>query len=103
MNVSPYIFPGLESTDKLEHILRMCCNAAGVEREQAVSESRLREVVLARQLYFWFARKLTTYRLKEIGALVNLSHPSVVHHLNVAKDYLRIKDPDFLKLYNRIA
>jgi len=63
----------------------------------------LREVVLARQLYFWFARKLTTRRLKDIGALVNLSHPSVVHHLNVAKDYLKIKDPEFMKLYNRLA
>lgn len=103
MNVSPYIFPGLKTTNRLEHILRMCCTAAGVEYEQAIADCRLREVVLARQLYFWFARRLTPCRLKEIGALVNLSHPSVVHHLSVAKDYLKVKDPEFMKVYNRIA
>ena len=103
MNVSPYIFPGLDSTDRLEHILRMCCNAAGVEREQAVSDSRLREVILARQLYFWFARRLTGYRLKEIGALVGLTHSSVVHHLKTARNYLKQKDREFMKLYNRIG
>jgi chromosomal replication initiation ATPase DnaA len=103
MNVSPYIYPGLGSTDRLEHILRMCCSAVGVKQEQVVGNSRLREVVLARQLYFWFARQLTAYRLKEIGARVNLTHPSVLHHLNVAKGYLKIKDPEFMKLYSRIA
>ncbi|MDR0660975.1 MAG: hypothetical protein LBG19_09300 [Prevotellaceae bacterium] len=95
MNVGPYVFPGLDNTDMLEHILRMCCNAARVEREQAVSSSRLKEVVMARQF--------TTYRLKEIGALVNHTHSSVVHHLNLAKDYIRFKDSEFMKLFNRIA
>ncbi len=103
MNVSPYVFPGLDSTDRLVHILRMCCNAAGVEPEQALSDSRLREVVLARQLYFWFARRLTTCRLREIGEVVKQSHSSVIHHLNMAKDYLKVKDAEFMKMYNRIV
>lgn len=103
MNVSPYIFPGLTSTDRLEHILRMCCNVAKVERELVVGGSRLREVVLARQLYFWFARRLTNRRLTEIGAMVNMTHSNVVHHLKTAKNLLQIKDPEFTKLHNRIA
>ena len=68
-----------------------------------MSDSRLRSVVLARQLYCWFARRLTTHRLKEIGEVVNVSHATVIHHLKTAKNHLQVKDPEFMKAYNRIA
>lgn len=103
MQVSPYIFPGLPQTDTLQRLLHTCCKAAKVEVEEAQGSSRCHNVVLARQLYFWCARKYTRKTLQEIGALVNVTHPNVIHHLRVANDYLKVKDPAFMQLYERVA
>jgi chromosomal replication initiation ATPase DnaA len=96
----------------LEVILQAACKLTGATREEAVSNSRVKHYVYARQLYCYVAyianQRIGTERqayrksLKEIGALINCDHSTVLasknkieHQLGIYQDVT--KDIEIIK------
>ena len=50
--------------------------------------TRKREIVEARQLYFYFAKKTELYTLESIGNEVNRDHATVMHGISTINDLL---------------
>lgn len=84
----------------LVHIVKVCCKICYVTYAEACSDSRSFNVVLARQMYMYIARENTNCTAKQIGKVVNLSHPTVLHHLLVVKDHFREKNKTYIDTYN---
>jgi chromosomal replication initiation ATPase DnaA len=60
--------------------------------------SRVRYIVEARFLYYYFARKYTQNSLSRIGSEIGFDHSSVIHGVQVIKN-LKSYDADFKKKY----
>lgn len=56
--------------------------------------SRLREVVDARRIYGYLARKLTKYSSSEIGKFIGKDHSTILHYERTARELMRF-DRDF--------
>ena len=75
-----------------ETIFLAVCNAFGVDYNQAATTSRLREHVIARQMYFYLVREICGYRysLSCIGRMryfeKNVHHSTILYHLQKFKD-----------------
>ena len=75
-----------------ETIFLAVCNALGVDYKEAASKSRLREFVIARQMYFSIVREIYGYRytLGYIGKMKlfekEVNHATVLYHLTKFKD-----------------
>ena len=71
-----------------ETIFLAVCNALGVDYKEAATVSRLREYVIARQMYIALVKELygTRYTYRQIGSMVLFDHKFgyavVWHHLN---------------------
>ena len=75
-----------------ETIFLAVCNALGVDYKEAATKSRLREYVIARQMYFSLVREIYGYRytLGYIGRMSlfekEVNHATVLYHLQKFKD-----------------
>ena len=75
-----------------ETIFLAVCNALGVDYKEAATTSRLREYVIARQMYIALVKELygTRYTYRQIGSMALFEHKFgyavVWHHLNKFKD-----------------
>ena len=75
-----------------ETIFLAVCNALGVDYKEAATKSRLREYVIARQMYFSIVREIYGYRytLGYIGRMrffeKEVNHATVLYHLTKFKD-----------------
>lgn len=75
-----------------ETIFLAVCNALGVDYKEAATTSRLREYVIARQMYFYLVREICGYRysLSCIGKMryfeKNVHHSTILYHLQKFKD-----------------
>ena len=75
-----------------ETIFLAVCNALGVDYKKAATTSRLREYVIARQMYFYLVREICGYRysLNCIGRMryfeKNVHHSTILYHLQKFKD-----------------
>ena len=75
-----------------ETIFLAVCNALGVDYKEAATVSRLREYVIARQMYFCLVREIYGYRysLGCIGRMKyfekKVHHSTVLYHLQKFKD-----------------
>ena len=71
-----------------ETIFLAVCNALGVDYKEAATKSRLREYVIARQMYIALVKELygTRYTYRQIGSMALFEHKFgyavVWHHLN---------------------
>ena len=71
-----------------ETIFLAVCNALGVDYKEAATVSRLREYVIARQMYIALVKELygTRYTYRQIGSMDLFEHKFgyavVWHHLN---------------------
>lgn len=75
-----------------ETIFLAVCNALGVDYKKAATTSRLREYVIARQMYFYLVREIcgNRYSLSCIGKMryfeKNVHHSTILYHLQKFKD-----------------
>ena len=75
-----------------ETIFLAVCNALGVDYKEAATTSRLREYVIARQMYIALVKELygMRYTYRQIGSMAlfehKFGHAVVWHHLNKFKD-----------------
>ena len=71
-----------------ETIFLAVCNALGVDYKEAATKSRLREYVMARQMYIALVKELygNRYTYRQIGSMAlfehKFGHAVVWHHLN---------------------
>jgi chromosomal replication initiator protein len=75
----------------LKAIAEIVCHNAGLEFEELKQKTRKREIVKARQQYFWLAKKFTKPKettLREIGSIVmeEPDHTTVIHGINTIND-----------------
>lgn len=91
-----------EHTSRLMYILRKCCKVTGCSILEAKSPKSTLNISLTRQLYCWFARRMTTATLYQIGEVIGRSHPSVIHLTVQAQKYINIKDSIFMNAYNKV-
>lgn len=81
----------------LDDLLLMICEVIGVDVSVAKQKTRKGEVVLARQMYNYYARRNYPYtHLKDIAKLVNQDHTSVVHSTKLIRDYIAVQDQKIL-------
>ena len=105
MNSSPYIYPGLDTKtipSDLDIILSMVCRVSGVSKGEILSESRKREVVEARQIYCYYARKKTEHSSAKIGNLIGQDHATVLHSIKKVNNMLCINDVAIKSLVNKV-
>ena len=75
-----------------ETIFLAVCNALGVDYKEAATISRMREYVIARQMYIALVKELygMRYTYRQIGSIAlfehKFGHAVVWHHLNKFKD-----------------
>ena len=70
-----------------------------VTRLSINKDTRAREYVMARCLYYHFAKELTKKSLTEIGASTKHNHATVIHSLKKFNVHYKF-DEDFKKHYN---
>lgn len=75
-----------------ETIFLAVCNALGLDYKEAASQSRYRENVVARQMYFALAYKIygNIYSLGAIGRMKYFEKP--VHHSTVIYNLAKFND-----------
>ena len=75
-----------------ETIFLAVCNALSVDYKEAATKSRLREYVIARQMYIALVKELygTRYTYRQIGSMAlfehKFGHAVVWHHLKKFED-----------------
>ena len=75
-----------------ETIFLAVCNALGIDYKEAATTSRMREYVIARQMYIALVKELygMRYTYRQIGSMAlfehKFGHAVVWHHLQKFKD-----------------
>lgn len=106
--MNPYIIPGLpryaSNTDYvLKKIRHAITDTTGYGWNEIKAGCRERELVIARHLFFYFAKKLTPYSLKSVGAMLGgRDHTTVIHGINKIEKGLAINDWAIVGWYKKI-
>lgn len=114
--ISPYIFVGLPSNirrlsldgHKIENfkeemvisLLQNACSLTGCNYEDLNNGRRYAEIVKAKRLFCHYLREYTNNSLEKIGSYINGHHSTVLHHIKTCKDFIEIKDQEYLYLTN---
>jgi chromosomal replication initiation ATPase DnaA len=64
---------------ELKRILKAVSEVTLISENDIISKNRLKEIVFARHLYFYFACEKTRHSLKSIGNFINIDHATVIH------------------------
>jgi len=65
-----------------DKLINLISNIVGVEPYTLSMKTRKREIAEARQLYCYFARKMTNYSLPTIGEPINRHHTTVLFSID---------------------
>lgn len=77
-----WCYPGIYDTNSVEGIIYKVCSLLNVERELLFTNTRKREIVVARQLCMWLIKKNLDnklYSLHRIGNYFNKDHATVLY------------------------
>lgn len=73
----------------IKNIIEIVCRYFNLDEALIQTQSRKREIVLARQITMYFAKKYTDSSFAHIGKVVgNKDHATVVHAVNTVKDQM---------------
>ena len=89
--IMPFTYLGLDVTKKigLERIMKVVCEEFDLDIDLITSKKRQREIVDARHIFCYLASKAYgRFTLKQIGAIVNRDHASVLHAKRKVKDLM---------------
>jgi len=70
--------------------------------EDIKGQRRMRDTALARQVAMFLIRKLTNFSLKDIGAVFNRDHTTVISSIRRVEQYIN-ESPDFSKIIRDIT
>ena len=91
--VSPYAYPGLcklREEITLNELLNLVCDYFKITPVEICDKARNSLLVEARSYFYFTARNHTDSTLKEIGAIINKDHSSVIHLLQKFQSELSI-------------
>lgn len=103
----PHLFVGCLSPDKIKQIVKniklspndlfkVIFNALGVTKEQIQSESRKREIVIARQIFVGLQKEYgSPLTLKKLGKIMNRDHSTVIYARSKFNTMVETKDKIF--------
>lgn len=94
------VIPGVANL--LEQQLLRACDVVGVEVEEVKGRDAHRLLVLARQLYYWLARRHTSCSCEEIGRLVGRNRTTVIYHIKQIEGLIAVNDPLLMKYISRL-
>ncbi len=90
--IMPLTYLGLDVTKKigLERIMKVVCDEFEIDIDLITSKKRQRDIVDARHIFCYLASKAYgRFTLKQIGAVVNRDHASVLHAKRKVKDLMQ--------------
>ena len=94
MNISPYIYAGLETSqtikpsELLDKAMKLICSQKGINEQDVMGKSRLHSLVMSRHQFCYIARKKTNLSLGFVGALINRDHATVIHSCKTFQNLL---------------
>ncbi len=92
-----------EATLTIEDIQHIVCEHLGISEDEVRGDTRKREIVRARQIAMYFAKKHTQHSLKSIGLhFGGRDHSTVIHANNTVDDRMDSND-QFRETVNEIA
>lgn len=84
-----------------DDIIKTVCNFFNVSISDIIGKSRMKNVVLPRQISIYLMRNLTRLSLKEIGKLFMKDHTTIIHSIEKVQDLK--KDKKMKELIERIT
>lgn len=82
-----------ETRCSVERIMDFICTSFEISQQQLKSKSRQRQIVLARNMAFFLARKYTDLSLKDIGDRFNRKHSTVLKGISNVERELNLETP----------
>ncbi len=86
----------------IEHIINVTCNYFEIKQEVFQSNTRKREIVVARQLAHYFAKKYTKLSLAKIGDEIGGKDHNTVRHSVKTVNNLKDTDKEYHKKFLKI-
>lgn len=71
-------------------IQNIVCSVTEISYEEIKGKKRLKEIVFARHMMFYFTRKYTNMTYKQIALEFNRDHATVMHGVKAINDYLEM-------------
>ena len=93
------VLPHINST--LGTILDYVCLETGIYKNDILSDKQPRNIVEARQIYCYLAKKTTEYSLTDIGRFIKKDHATVIYSIRTVDNLLE-KDKIFKNTYSQI-
>lgn len=79
-----------QKTLNLQTILETVAEVTGIDSENIISKSRLRDYSDARSLYCHAARQFTNYSTTAIGCSINRDHATVIHNTRKVDTLIKV-------------
>lgn len=109
MIYNAYAIPGLKnmqdyiirdtSSIKIERIIDVCLKYYGFNLQQVQQKIRDVEIINCRRMIIYLLRENTSLTQTEVArkfANACLDHTTIVHHMKVARGFIKVKDPIFM-------
>jgi len=77
---------------ELINVLEAVCFVMQQDIERVKTKGRYRELVICRHLFYYLSKYYYGAKLRDIGAITNVDHTSVIHGINLINDMVSIKD-----------
>ncbi len=74
-------------------IIQAVCKKYNLSQEDILGSSKLREVVIPRQIAMYLCRKLTPCSTPDIGKAFKRQHPTIIHNCTTIQGLYKSKDP----------
>ena len=88
--------------ENIDNLIQIICFQKGVNKNDVLSNTRLREIVESRQLIAYFLyMKFEKKSLKKIGDQLGKDHTTIIHSIERVK-ILKDVDKDYLDQFDRI-
>jgi len=71
----------------LNHILSIVCTTTNIRKELILGRSKKGDIVSARFIYFYLARKHTTHKAADIYSILNRKKTDYFHALNKVDEW----------------
>jgi len=85
-----------------EQLLSIVSQVTGISEDDIISQTRKRDVCMAKQLFAYFLRVKFHLKLKQISGIMKNDHSSVIHSMKVIENMLWIKDDKTIGYINEI-
>lgn len=76
---------------KIEQVLEVVLEATSVTKDQFFSRNRKRDIVMARQVFFYLCRKYFDTPYVHLGKFIGQDHATVMHGVDMVKNMLFTK------------